>query len=55
MNTVSLKRVTIIAEALLEARLLADLERLGAKGFTIVEPEAEVRVACGPASGRGRI
>ena len=37
MNTVTLKRVTIIAEALLEARLLADLERLGAKGFTIVE------------------
>jgi nitrogen regulatory protein P-II 2 len=37
MNTVTLKRVTIIAEALLEARLLADLERLGSKGFTIVE------------------
>ena len=35
--TVTLKRVTIIAEALLEARLLADLERLGSKGFTIVE------------------
>jgi uncharacterized protein len=37
IQTVTLKRVTIIAESLLEARLLADLERLGAKGFTITE------------------
>jgi nitrogen regulatory protein P-II 2 len=37
IQTVTLKRVTIIAESLLEARLLADLERSGAKGFTITE------------------
>lgn len=37
MDTVQLKRVTIIAEALLEDRLTKDLTRLGAKGFTITE------------------
>lgn len=31
------KRVTIVAEALLEARLVADLERLGASGWSILK------------------
>ena len=34
---VQLKRVTIIAEALLEDRLIRDITGLGAKGFTITE------------------
>ena len=34
---VQLKRVTIIAEALLEDRLIRDISGLGAKGFTITE------------------
>lgn len=37
MKTVALKRVTIVAEALLEARLAADLQRLGARGWTVLE------------------
>ncbi len=31
------KRVTIVAEAVLEKRITADLERLGASGWTILE------------------
>jgi nitrogen regulatory protein PII len=37
MNTVALKRVTIIAEALLEERLIRDLKALGSRGHTITE------------------
>lgn len=37
MKTVPLKRVTIVAEAVLEPRLAADLERLGARGWTVLE------------------
>jgi len=37
----SLKLVTIVAEAVLEDRLLAELKRLGAKGYTISEARGE--------------
>ena len=37
MKTVPLKRVTIVAEAVLEGRLTADLERPGARGWTVRE------------------
>ena len=37
MKTVVLKRVTIVAEAVLEPRLATDLERLGARGWTVLE------------------
>lgn len=42
MNTVPLKLVTIVAETVLEAHLLKDLEALGARGYTLTH-----------ASGRG--
>ena len=41
MNTVALKRVTIIAEHLLEGRLLRDVRELGAKGYTVAEVRGE--------------
>ncbi len=41
MNLVELKRITIISEALLEERLLTDLRRLGARGYTITEARGE--------------
>ena len=41
MQTVKLKLVTIIAEAVLEHFLLEDLKRLGAKGYTIGEVRGE--------------
>lgn len=37
MQLYDFKRVTIVAEAVLETRLTADLERLGASGWTIHE------------------
>ena len=37
MRTVPLKRVTIVAEALLEKRLTAELSKLGARGWTVLE------------------
>ncbi len=37
MQTTVLKIVTIVAERLLEERLLRALESLGAKGFTVTE------------------
>ena len=37
MKTVALKRVTIVAEAELEPRLTQDLERLGARGWTVLQ------------------
>lgn len=41
MKTVVLKRVTIIAEALLEERLVRDVKRLGARGYTVTEVRGE--------------
>ena len=41
MDTVQLRRVTIIAEALLEDRLVRDLRALGAKGYTITEARGQ--------------
>ncbi len=35
MQTTPMKLVTIIAEAVLEERMIRDLRRLGAKGYTI--------------------
>lgn len=35
MQTTKLKLVTIIAEAILEDRLLRDLKKLGARGYTV--------------------
>jgi hypothetical protein len=41
MKTVTLRRVTIIAEALLEDRLLRDVRRLGSRGYTITDARGE--------------
>ncbi|ULQ47027.1 hypothetical protein JN531_001790 [Flagellatimonas centrodinii] len=37
MQTETRKLVTVICEAPLEARLIADIERLGARGYTLTE------------------
>ncbi|WP_129671843.1 DUF3240 family protein [Candidatus Chloroploca sp. Khr17] len=37
MNTVTIKLVTIVAEGLLRNRIIDDLLKLGAKGYTISE------------------
>lgn len=37
MQTYPFKRVTIVAESLLEERITHDLERLGARGWTVLE------------------
>jgi nitrogen regulatory protein PII len=41
MSTVLLRKVTIVAEALLEERLLRELRELGSRGFTIAEVRGE--------------
>jgi nitrogen regulatory protein P-II 2 len=41
MGMTSLKLVTIIAEAVLEDRLLDDVKRLGATGYTLTEVRGE--------------
>lgn len=41
MKTVPLKEITIIAEALLEDRLLREIRELGAKGYTVGEVRGE--------------
>lgn len=41
MNTVPLKEVTIIAEGLLEERLVRELRQLGARGYTVGEVRGE--------------
>ena len=41
MPTVMLRKVTIVAEALLEDRMLRELRALGARGFTIAEVRGE--------------
>lgn len=41
MHTVAIKRVTIIAEALLENRLIHDIKQAGARGYTITEARGE--------------
>jgi nitrogen regulatory protein PII len=41
MKTVGLKKVTIVAEALLEERLLRELRGLGARGWTLGEVRGE--------------
>lgn len=41
MNTIPLKKVTVIAEALLEPELIAHLRELGATGYTIVDARGE--------------
>ena len=37
MHTVPLKMVVIVAEPVLESRIVADLRQLGARGFSILE------------------
>lgn len=37
MQTTTVKLVTIIAENVLEARLIEDIQRLGAHGYTVME------------------
>ena len=41
MNPTPLKMVVIVAEPVLEARLVAEVRELGAKGFSIVEGRGE--------------
>lgn len=41
MKTTRIKLVTVIAEAILEERLVRDIRRLGAKGFTRSEVHGE--------------
>jgi hypothetical protein len=41
MNTVTLRRVTIVAEALLEARLAREVQALGARGYTVTEARGQ--------------
>ncbi len=41
MQTVPLKRVTIIAEAVLEERLIREIKALGAKGYTLTAARGE--------------
>jgi hypothetical protein len=39
MHTTNLTLLTIVAEALIKDRLLAELEKAGAKGYTLTECE----------------
>jgi nitrogen regulatory protein P-II 2 len=41
MQTTKLKLVTIIAESILEDRLVRDLKQLGARGYTVGEVRGE--------------
>lgn len=41
MHTVALRKVTIVAEALLEERLMRELRGLGARGFTVSDVRGE--------------
>ena len=41
MRTTRLKKVTIIAEAVLEDRLLREIRQLGARGYTLTEVRGE--------------
>lgn len=41
MQTVALKLVTIIAEAVLHDRLIREIKNLGAKGYTITQVRGE--------------
>lgn len=41
MDLVPLKLVTIVAESLLEKKLVEEVKRLGAKGYTIVAARGE--------------
>ncbi len=41
MHTIPFKMVVIVAEPVLESRILADLRQLGARGFSIVEGRGE--------------
>lgn len=41
MNTVPLRKVTIVAEALLEDRILREVRGLGARGFTVSETRGD--------------
>lgn len=41
MKTIPLKRVTIVAEALLEERLVREIRTLGARGHTLADVRGE--------------
>lgn len=41
MHTIPLRKVTIVAEALLEDRILRELRGLGSRGFTLSETRGE--------------
>lgn len=41
MKTTRLRKVSIIAEALLEDRLLGEIRQLGARGYTLTEVRGE--------------
>lgn len=37
MDTITLKKITIVAEAVLEERLIREMRQLGARGYTLSE------------------
>lgn len=41
MNTVPLKKVTLIAEAVLEPQIIREIRELGASGYTVIEVKGE--------------
>lgn len=41
MHTTKLKKITIIAEAVLEERLLREVRHLGARGYTLTQVRGE--------------
>lgn len=54
MELVRLKLVTIVAEAVLEHRLVEEIKRLRAKGYTLVDARGEGSRGFAPWTGRGR-
>ena len=54
MELVPLKLVTIVAESLLEKRLVEEVKRLGAKGYTITPARGEGSRGLRSADGEGQ-
>jgi nitrogen regulatory protein P-II 2 len=54
VHTVPLRKVTIVAEALLEDRIARDVRELGARGLTISETRGEGSRGMRPGDWEGR-